>query len=101
MVDYTMKLLLTKTGLNILYGKCELFKRMIQEKSPGRLDLIESFEYSKNECTEAMIFLEDMDREYRVLRQRNLDLETICLKLSSENKQLKNTNDNLISKLDL
>lgn len=101
MENYMTKYLLTRTGLNILHVKCELFKDMIQSKSPDRTDLIESFEYSKNECIDAMLFMEELDREYRVLRQRASDLELACMKLSQENAQLRLTAKGLIDRVEL
>lgn len=95
------RFLLIKTGLGILYNKCEIFRQMTAKKSPERSDLIESFEHSVNECRDAMIFLEDMDREYRVMRERLSDLELVCTKLSSENAQLRLTAQRLIDKIDL
>ena len=101
MENYMTRLLLTKTGLNILYRKCDIFKGMIENKNPERTDLIESFDNSKDECLEAMTFLEDLDREMRTLRQRNADLEFACQKMATEIHHLKNTNKNLIDRVEL
>ena len=101
MGDYMTNYLLTRTGLNILHGKCEIFKRMIEAKDPERKELIESFEISKNECIEAMLFIEEVDREMRVLRQRASDLEIACAKLSQENAQLRLTAEKLIDRVEL
>ncbi len=101
MENYMTKFLLTKNGLNILHAKCEIFKNMIKEKNPSRSDLIESFEYSKSECIEAMLFIEELDREFRALRQRASDLELSCMILTKENVQLRSNNNQLIDRVEI
>jgi hypothetical protein len=74
---------------------------MIQDKNPDRKELIESFEFSRTECNEALLFLDELDKDYLLTKQRAFDLETICLKLQAENDQLKKANEELINNVDI
>jgi hypothetical protein len=67
----------------------------IKEKNPNRKDLIDSMEETLEHINECKIYWNQLEQEYRALRQNAYRLEFINLDLKTENNRLKSINQAL------
>jgi hypothetical protein len=86
-----MELDLLSSRINLNHTCLKLQKSIedIKTKHPNRTDLITSMEQSLHEIKKAMVVYEQLEKEFRVTRQINFDLQHINLELKQEVKDLK------------
>ena len=84
-----LDLLSCRINLNHTCLKLQVSIKDIKTKHPNRTDLISSMEQSLHEIKKAMVIYEHLEKEFRVTRQINFDLQHINLELKQEVKDLK------------
>jgi len=84
-----LDLLSSKINLNHTCLKLQVSIEDIKAKNPHRTDLINSMEQSLHEIKKAMLVYERLEKEFRVTRQINFDLQHINLELKQDVKDLK------------
>jgi len=84
-----LDLLSSRINLNHTCLKLEISIKDIKTKHPNRTDLITSMEQSLHEIKKAMLVYQTLEKEFRVTRQINFDLQHINLELKQEVKDLK------------
>ena len=84
-----LELLSSRINLNHTCLKLEISIEDIKTKNPNRTDLISSMEQSLHEIKKAIVVYEQLEKEFRVTRQINFDLQHINLELKQEVKDLK------------
>ena len=88
-----------KAGLNVLYWKIKYSLDNIKEKHEHRTDLISSMEKSLGEVSEAVQYLNHVDKMLMATNRRNHELELENIMLKQENASLKTHVNNLIEGL--
>jgi len=84
-----LELLSSRINLNHICLKLKISIEDIKTKHPNRTDLITSMEQSLHEIKKAMVVYEQLEKEFRVTRQINFDLQHINLELKQNVKDLK------------
>jgi len=84
-----LDLLSSRINLNHTCLKLEISLYEIKTKHPKRTDLISSMEQSLHEIKKAMVVYDTLEKEFRVARQINFDLQHINLELKQDVKDLK------------
>ena len=84
-----LELLSSRINLNHICLKLKISIEDIKTKHPNRTDLITSMEQSLHEIKKAMVVYEQLEKEFRVTRQINFDLQHINLELKQDVKDLK------------
>jgi len=84
-----LDLLSSRINLNHTCLKLKVSIEDIKTKHANRTDLISSMEQSLHEIKKAMFVYEQLEKEFRVTRQINFDLQHINLELKQEVKDLK------------
>jgi len=84
-----LELLSSRINLNHTCLKLQVSIEDIKTKHANRTDLITSMEQSLHEIKKAMVVYEQLEKEFRVTRQINFDLQHINLELKQEVKDLK------------
>ena len=84
-----LELLSSKINLNHTCLKIQVSIDDIKKKHPNRTDLISSMEQSLYEIKKAMVVYERLEKEFRVARQINFDLQHLNLELKQDVKDLK------------
>jgi hypothetical protein len=84
-----LELFSSRINLNHTCLKLKISIEDIKTKHPNRTDLITSMEQSLHEIKKAMVVYEQLEKEFRVTRQINFDLQHINLELKQEVKDLK------------
>jgi len=90
MDDYTT--LRAQVLLSHTYLKIKGSLNEIKEKNPNRTDLIDSMEETLEHINECKIYWNQLEQEYRALRQNAYRLELINLDLKTENNRLEAIN---------
>ena len=88
-----------KAGLNVVYWKIKYSLDNIKEKHEHRTDLISSMEKSLGEVSEAVQYLNHVDKMLMATNRRNHELELENIMLKQENASLKTHVNNLIEGL--
>ena len=88
-----------KAGLNVVYWKIKYSLDNIKEKHEHRTDLINSMEKSLGEVSEAVQYLNHVDKMLMATNRRNHELELENIMLKQENKSLKINVEKLIDGL--
>jgi len=88
-----------KVGLNVVYWKIKYSLDNIKEKHEHRTDLISSMEKSLVEVSEAVQYLNHVDKMLMATNRRNHELELENIMLKQENKSLKINVEKLIQGL--
>jgi hypothetical protein len=88
-----------KAGLNVVYWKIKYSLDNIKEKHEHRKDLISSMEKSLTEVSEAVQYLNHVDKMLMATNRRNHELELENIMLKQENKSLKINVEKLIDGL--
>lgn len=88
-----------KAGLNVVYWKIKYSLDNIKEKHEHRKDLISSMEKSLGEVSEAVQYLNHVDKMLMATNRRNHELELENIMLKQENKSLKINVEKLIDGL--
>ena len=86
-----LDLLSSRINLNHTCLKLQVSIDEIKTKHSNRIDLINSMEQSLHEIKKAMLVYKTLEKEFRVARQINFDLQHINLELKQEIKDLKKT----------
>jgi hypothetical protein len=86
-----LELLSSRINLNHVCLKLQISIDEIKTKHSNRTDLITSMEQSLHEIKKAMFIYQTLEKEFRVVRQINFDLQHINLELKQEVKDLKKT----------
>jgi hypothetical protein len=86
-----LELLSSRINLNHVCLKLQISIDEIKTKHSNRTDLISSMEQSLHEIKKAMFIYQTLEKEFRVARQINFDLQHINLELKQEVKYLKKT----------
>jgi len=84
-----LDLLSSRINLNHTCLKIQVSIEDIKTKHPNRTDLLNSMEQSLHEIKKAMVVYERLEKEFKVARQINFDLQHINLELKQEVKDLK------------
>ena len=84
-----LDLLSSRINLNHTCLKLKVSIEDIKNKHPNRTDLITSMQQSLIEITQAILVYQTLEKEFRVTRQINFDLQHINLELKQEVKDLK------------
>ena len=84
-----LDLLSSRINLNHICLKLQVSIEDIKTKHPNRTDLLNSMEQSLHEIKKAMVVYGTLEKEFRVSRQINFDLQHINLELKQEVKDLK------------
>ena len=84
-----LELLSSRVNLNHTCLKLQVSIDEIKTKNPHRTDLINSMEQSLHELKKAMIIYQTLEKEFRVARQMNFNLEKLNLELKQDIKDLK------------
>ena len=84
-----LDLLSSRINLNHTCLKLQVSIEDIKTKHPNRTDLINSMQQSLIEITRAMVIYQTLEKEFRVTRQINFDLQHINLELKQNVKDLK------------
>ena len=84
-----LELLSSRINLNHTCLKIQVSIDDIKKKHPNRTDLISSMEQSLYEIKKAMVVYERLEKEFRVARQINFDLQHLNLELKQDVKDLK------------
>jgi hypothetical protein len=88
-----------KAGLNVVYWKIKYSLDNIKEKHEHRTDLISSMEKSLGEVSEAVQYLNHVDKMLMATNRRNHELELENIMLKQENASLKINVEKLIEGL--
>ncbi len=83
-----LETLMAKINLKNTCLKLEISLHEIKTKNPKRTDLITSMQQSLNEVRQAILVLEELERELRSSKQMNFNLEKLNLELKFKNKDL-------------
>jgi hypothetical protein len=94
-----LEMIKRKAGLNVLYWKIKYSLDNIKEKHEHRTDLISSMEKSLGEVSEAVQYLNHVDKMLMATNRRNHELELENIMLKQENKSLKINVEKLIDGL--
>ena len=78
--------------LSHTYLKIQGSLNEIKAKNPNRKDLIDSMEETLEHLQECKIYWNQLEQEYRALRQNAYRLELVNLDLKTENKRLEAIN---------
>jgi len=84
-----LELLSSRINLNHTCIKLQVSIEDIKTKHPNRTDLINSMEQSLHEIKKAMVVYEVLEKEFRVARQTNFNLERLNLEQIQEIQNLK------------
>lgn len=84
-----LELLSSRINLNHTCLKLQVSIEEIKTKHPNRTDLITSMEQSLYEIKKAMVVYQTLEKEFRVARQTNFNLERLNLELKQEISGLK------------
>ena len=84
-----LDLLSSRINLNHTCLKLEISLYEIKTNHPKRTDLITSMQSSLKDIRRAMVVYEVLEKEFRVARQTNFNLERLNLELKQEVKDLK------------
>jgi hypothetical protein len=90
MDDYTI--LRSQVLLSHTYVKVQASLDEIKAKNPNRTDLIDSMEETLEHIQECKVYWNQLEQEYRALRQTAYRLELINLDLKTENNRLEAIN---------
>jgi hypothetical protein len=90
MDDYTT--LRAQVLLSHTYLKIQGSLNEIKEKNPNRTDLIDSMEETLEHLQECKVYWNQLEQEYRALRQNAYRLELVNLDLNTENNRLEAIN---------
>jgi hypothetical protein len=88
-----LDLLSSRINLNHTCLKLQVSIEDIKTKHPNRTDLISSMEQSLHEIKKAMVVYQTLEKEFRVARQINFDLQHINLEQIQEIQNLKRQNE--------
>ena len=83
------ELLSSRINLNHTCLKLKVSIEDIKNKHPNRTDLITSMQQSLIEITQAILVYQTLEKEFRVTRQINYDLQHLNLELKQDVKDLK------------
>jgi hypothetical protein len=84
-----LELLSSRINLNHTCLKMQVSIEDIKTKHPNRTDLISSMEQSLHEIKKAMLVYQTLEKEFRVTRQINFDLQRINLEQMQEIQNFK------------
>jgi len=84
-----LELLSSRINLNHICLKMQVSIDDIKTKHPNRTDLISSMEQSLHEIKKAMVVYQTLEKEFRVARQTNFNLERLNLEQKQEIQNLK------------
>jgi hypothetical protein len=84
-----LDLLSSRINLNHTCLKLQVSIDEIKTKHPNRTDLISSMEQSLYEIKKAMVVYQTLEKEFRVARQMNFNLERLNLEQKQEIQNLK------------
>ena len=84
-----LDLLSSRINLNHTCLKLKVSIEDIKSKHPNRTDLITSMQQSLIEITQAILVYQTLEKEFRVTRQINFDLQHLNLELKQDVKDLK------------
>jgi len=84
-----LDLLSSRINLNHVCLKLQVSIDEIKTKHSNRTELISSMEQSLHEIKKAMLVYQTLEKEFRVTRQINFDLQHINLDLKQDVKDLK------------
>jgi len=84
-----LDLLSSRINLNHTCLKLQVSIEDIKTKHPNRTDLITSMEQSLYEIKKAMVVYDTLEKEFRVARQTNFNLERLNLEQKQEIQNLK------------
>jgi len=84
-----LDLLSSRINLNHTCLKLKVSIEDIKNKHPNRTDLITSMQQSLIEITQAILVYQTLEKEFRVTRQINFDLQHLNLELKQDVKDLK------------
>jgi len=84
-----LELLSSRINLNHTCLKLQVSIKDIKTKHPNRTDLISSMEQSLHEIKKAMVVYQTLEKEFRVTRQINFNLERLNLEQKQEIQNLK------------
>jgi len=84
-----LDLLSSRINLNHTCLKLQVSIDEIKTKHPNRTDLITSMEQSLYEIKKAMVVYQTLEKEFRVARQMNFNLERLNLEQKQEIQNLK------------
>jgi len=84
-----LELLSSRINLNHTCLKLQVSIEDIKTKHPNRTDLISSMEQSLHEIKKAMVVYQTLEKEFRVARQTNFNLERLNLEQKQEIQNLK------------
>jgi len=84
-----LELLSSRINLNHTCLKLEISIEDIKTKHPKRTDLITSMQSSLKDIRRAMVVYEVLEKEFRVARQTNFNLERLNLEQKQEIQNLK------------
>jgi hypothetical protein len=87
MDDYTI--LRSQVLLSHTYVKVQASLNDIKMKHPNRTDLIDSMEETLSELQEVKMYINQLEQEYRAMRQNGYRTDLINLDLREENNRLK------------
>lgn len=83
-----LETLMAKINLKNTCLKLEISLHEIKTKNPKRTDLITSMQQSLNEVRQAILVLEELERELRTSKQMNFNLEKLNLEQKFKIKDL-------------
>lgn len=83
-----LETLMAKINLKNTCLKLEISLHDIKTKNPKRTDLITSMQQSLNEVRQAILVLEELERELRTSKQMNFNLEKLNLEQKFKIKDL-------------
>ena len=83
-----LETLFAKINLKNTCLKLEISLHDIKTKNPKRTDLITSMQQSLNEVRQAILVLEELERELRTSKQMNFNLEKLNLEQKFKIKDL-------------
>ena len=89
-------LIISNSNLMITLTRLTLSRDEIKIKHPTRIDLLTSMELGISHLTESIVITRALEKEYRMLRSRCLDLEIINSRNEAIILQLKSTTDNIL-----
>ena len=95
----TLDLIIARTNLSMTIEKMKNTLLEIENKTPHKVDLIQSMSKTISELTFSYVFFCDLEAEFRAARQRNGDLEFSRFKDSEELNRLREQNKQLLEML--
>ena len=84
-----LELLSSRINLNHTCLKLQVSIEDIKTKHPNRTDLINSMEQSLHEIKKAMVVYDRLEKEFRIARQMNFNLERLNLEQKQEIQNFK------------